>query len=62
MEDHGARGLTRAAPRGGALARFTVGFALSALGQSMSTVAILVVVHERTDSVASGQGLYEAVR
>jgi MFS family permease len=34
------------------LARFTVGFALSALGQSMSTVAILVVVHERTDSVA----------
>jgi MFS family permease len=31
---------------------FTVGFALSAVGQSMSTVAILVVVHERTDSVA----------
>ncbi len=43
---------TRTAGPGGSLARFTVGFGLSAIGQSMSTVAILVVVHERTDSVA----------
>lgn len=52
MEGDSAPGLTRAAPRRAALARFTVGFGLSAVGQSMSTVAILVVVHERTDSVA----------
>ena len=43
---------TATAGPGGTLARFTVGFGLSAIGQSMSTVAILVVVHERTDSVA----------
>jgi MFS family permease len=52
VDDHSASALTQAAPRGGALARFTAGFALSAVGQSMSTVAILVVVHERTESVA----------
>jgi MFS family permease len=52
VEGRSAPGLTRAAPRRAALARFTVGFGLSAVGQSMSTVAILVVVHERTDSVA----------
>ena len=52
MEGESAPALTRAAPRRGGLARFTVGFGLSAVGQSMSTVVILVVVHERTDSVA----------
>ena len=30
---------------------FTVGYGLSAVGQSMSTVPVLMLVHERTDSL-----------